>query len=182
MIFSDRSLVEMATYLPQTRDGLLAIHGVGAVKCQRYGPVFLEIIKSYCREHRIEESFRDAHRVRRTGSAEPSAAPGHVHVGNVFNSGRSIREIMEIFNINQTRVIDYLHEYVEAGFDLRCDEIFGLSTLPLNQKKVVLKAFEKCGSKDLEPAYDALNGAVSYDDLKILRLYFLAKNYAGRDN
>ena len=89
---------------------------------------------------------------------------------------------LKIFNIKQTQVIDYLHEYVEAGFDLRCDEIFGLSTLPLNQKKVVLKAFEKCGSKDLEPAYDALNGAVSYDDLKILRLYFLAKNYAGRDN
>ena len=53
---------------------------------------------------------------------KPAAKPGkprHIHVGDIFNSGRSIREIMEIFNINQAQVIDYLHEYLLAGFDLR---------------------------------------------------------------
>jgi ATP-dependent DNA helicase RecQ len=93
VIFSDRSLIEMATYLPQTRDGLLAIHGVGAVKCRRYGPVFLGIIKKYCREHGIEESSKDAGRARRTASPQKPADPEHVHVGNIFNGGRSIREI-----------------------------------------------------------------------------------------
>ena len=71
--------------------------------------------------------------------------------------------------------MDHLYRYVMEGFALRYDEIFALSSLPLDQKNVVLKAFEKCGSEYLKPAFDALNGEVSYDDLKILRLYYLAK-------
>ena len=81
---------------------------------------------------------------------------------------------MEIFKIKQAVVIDHLYRYVMDGFTLRCEEIFALSTLPLDQKKVVLKAFDKCGSEYLKPAFDALSGAVSYDDLKILRLYHTA--------
>jgi ATP-dependent DNA helicase RecQ len=65
---------------------------------------------------------------------------------------------------------------------LRCDELFALSTLPPDQKKVVLKALDQCGSEYLKPAFDALNGAVSYDDLKLLRLYSLAKKNSRRNS
>ncbi|MCX5858250.1 MAG: DNA helicase RecQ [Deltaproteobacteria bacterium] len=46
-IFHDRSLREMATYLPQTRVSLAGIHGVGAAKIEKYGDIFLEIIGQY---------------------------------------------------------------------------------------------------------------------------------------
>jgi hypothetical protein len=62
------------------------------------------------------------------------------------------------------------------GYTLRGDEIFSLSTLTTNEKNAVLKAFDLCGSEYLRPAFDALNSAVSYDDLKILRLYYLIKS------
>jgi ATP-dependent DNA helicase RecQ len=55
VIFSDKTLVEMATYFPQSRDNLLDIHGVGAVKCDRYGAIFLEIIDLFCRQNDVEE-------------------------------------------------------------------------------------------------------------------------------
>jgi len=55
IIFSDKTLVEMATYFPQSRDNLLDIHGVGAVKCDRFGATFLDIIDRFCRENDIEE-------------------------------------------------------------------------------------------------------------------------------
>jgi len=54
VIFSDKSLIEMATYFPQTADCFLDIHGVGAVKYERYGEQFLDLICRYCREHLIE--------------------------------------------------------------------------------------------------------------------------------
>ena len=54
VIFSDKTLIEMATYFPQSRDTLLDIHGVGAVKCDRFGAIFLEIIDRFCRENDIE--------------------------------------------------------------------------------------------------------------------------------
>ena len=48
-----------------------------------------------------------------------------------------------------------------------------------SKKKVVLKAIYKYGSEYRKPAFDALNGAVSYDDLKILRLYSLSRKKGG---
>jgi ATP-dependent DNA helicase RecQ len=88
---------------------------------------------------------------------------------------------MDIFDIRQTTVIDHLIEYVNQGLALRCDEIFALSKLALDQKNVVLKAFDQCGSDYLKPAFEALDGAVSYDDLKLLRLYYLAQKNRARN-
>ena len=53
VIFSDKTLVEMSSYFPQSRDSLLNINGVGKVKNERYGNDFLTIIKDYCRQARI---------------------------------------------------------------------------------------------------------------------------------
>lgn len=49
VIFSDKTLVQMATRFPQTADSLLDIHGVGEVKYKKYGPGFLNIIRDYRR-------------------------------------------------------------------------------------------------------------------------------------
>ncbi len=46
VIFSDRTLIEMAARRPKTMDELAAIHGVGEAKLKRYGESFLAAIKS----------------------------------------------------------------------------------------------------------------------------------------
>ncbi len=190
VIFSDRTLVEMATYFPQSRDSLLDIHGVGAVKCDRFGATFLQIITRFCREHEIRERPKRSHKILpgppMKSYAEKSDQPRHIHVGDIFNSGRSITEITAIFNIKQTTAIRHLYRYVMDGFGLRSDDILALSTLPADQKKAVFKAFDQCGTEYLKPVFDALNGDVSYDDLNILRLYHLARrdtaeSASGRD-
>jgi ATP-dependent DNA helicase RecQ len=45
VIFTDRTLIEMAETRPQTLDDFARIGGVGAAKLERYGAVFLEIIR-----------------------------------------------------------------------------------------------------------------------------------------
>ncbi len=45
IVFSDAVLREMANRRPGTREGLLAISGIGQVKLERYGPKFLEAIR-----------------------------------------------------------------------------------------------------------------------------------------
>ena len=44
IIFTDRTLIEMAETRPQTLDALARIGGVGATKLDRYGKAFLEVI------------------------------------------------------------------------------------------------------------------------------------------
>ena len=46
VIFPDRTLIEMARDKPQTLDEFASIHGVGAAKLQKFGPVFLAAIKA----------------------------------------------------------------------------------------------------------------------------------------
>lgn len=46
-IFNDRTLRAMASMAPTTHDDLLQIYGVGAAKVNKYGDVFLELIRTY---------------------------------------------------------------------------------------------------------------------------------------
>jgi ATP-dependent DNA helicase RecQ len=44
VVFTDRTLIEMAEKRPQTLDDMARIGGVGATKLERYGAAFLEVI------------------------------------------------------------------------------------------------------------------------------------------
>jgi ATP-dependent DNA helicase RecQ len=72
VIFSDRTLVEMATYYPQTRTSLRRIAGVGDVKLERYGKDFLGVICDYALKHKIKEvkKRRPADRARTAGRGD----------------------------------------------------------------------------------------------------------------
>jgi ATP-dependent DNA helicase RecQ len=45
VIFPDRTLIEIAKRRPSSLDELAGVHGVGAVKLQKYGPAFLAVIR-----------------------------------------------------------------------------------------------------------------------------------------
>jgi ATP-dependent DNA helicase RecQ len=47
IIFSDKTLMELAERLPQNEEEFLAINGVGALKNEKYGKVFLELSQSF---------------------------------------------------------------------------------------------------------------------------------------
>ena len=55
IIFSDKTLREMSTYLPVSREEMLEINGVGNNKYQKYGKVFSDIIKEFIEENHIEK-------------------------------------------------------------------------------------------------------------------------------
>ena len=52
-IFSDKTLKEMATHFPRTREAFRQIHGIGPAKIEKYADDFLPIIQAYCEEHGI---------------------------------------------------------------------------------------------------------------------------------
>src|SRR5205085_10350513 len=48
IVFSGATLVEMATWLPQTEEDMRRVMGVGDLKWQKYGRDFLNEIRKYC--------------------------------------------------------------------------------------------------------------------------------------
>jgi ATP-dependent DNA helicase RecQ len=53
IIFSDATLLELATYLPQSAEEIRKISGFGEVKLAKYGKEFLGVVVSYCRERNL---------------------------------------------------------------------------------------------------------------------------------
>ena len=47
IIFSDKTLKELSTFLPTTKDAMLEINGIGKVKYDKYGERFMEIVRAY---------------------------------------------------------------------------------------------------------------------------------------
>ena len=49
LIFSDRSLIDMAERKPRTRDEFAEVNGVGAAKLKAFAGIFLSAIEDHCR-------------------------------------------------------------------------------------------------------------------------------------
>ena len=54
VVFHNKTLQEMATSFPRTREAFVQIHGVGPARVKKYADDFLPIIRAYCEEHSID--------------------------------------------------------------------------------------------------------------------------------
>jgi RecQ family ATP-dependent DNA helicase len=68
-IFSDKSLVEMATYFPQSPATFATMYGVGEAKLAKYANHFLPVIQEYCRANHIPEKPKPAETIAASGEA-----------------------------------------------------------------------------------------------------------------
>lgn len=180
VIFSDKTLAELATFYPATRDSLLHINGIGEVKAEKYGAVFLKIILEYCQNYGITEKEKPV--LLKPSSRQSSfAGEKSILIGENYNSGQSIADLMEQYHIKQETVLSHLSNFVIQGHTLRKSNNFlTLSQLSQEQQEKALAAFQKIGSQYLKPLFDEFEGSISYDELKILRLHFIA-NSANRE-
>jgi ATP-dependent DNA helicase RecQ len=174
VIFSDRTLAEMAFFYPMSEATMRSTNGVGEVKFARYGTIFLDLIREYCRTRNLVEKPRPAgdQAVR---PRQPELGERSIQVGEAFNAGRSLEQLATEMHVQPDTIIQHLINYALAGNTMRQNgEFLALSKLPVDQQVIVLKAFKKLGAQRLKPVFEELGGTISYDELKILRLHFLS--------
>ncbi len=170
VVFSDKTLFEIASLYPRNHESLLNIHGIGAHKIEKYGEILLSIITGYCSEHGIAKSSE-------VNKAKVYLkTPRHIEIGELYNSGISIIEIAEKDEIQQRTVIDNLFRYIQEVGPIRKDLLTSL--VPSDEKylSLILDAFDRVGSEKLKPVFDELNGKVEYDTINICRLYYLSRD------
>jgi len=174
VIFADRTLVEMSAYAPQSAERLLDISGVGQVKSRRYGQAFLEVLLDYCRKHNLPEKTKEAKESRRP---KYDSGRRYVMVAEAFNADESVTDLMERYHVKAATILDHLTRYIEAGNTIRrAGELLAFSSASPDQQASAFAAFEEIGTALLKPVFDRLNGALNYDELKILRLCFLSES------
>jgi ATP-dependent DNA helicase RecQ len=172
VVFSDKALVEMAAYYPQSESAMMKITGVGKVKFKQYGELFMGMIKSFCEKNNI---------IALTPNPSPNIGRGESEVGEKtkiiaegFNNGLTIQELMEGYGITQGTILEHLTKYVMAGNKLRsADELYKATSATKTQIQIAFSAFDESDNLFLRPVFDTLNGALNYDELKILKLLYL---------
>jgi ATP-dependent DNA helicase RecQ len=175
-VFSDRSLHEMAYYFPHSTQSLLQIHGVGHAKVNKYGASFIEIISEYCASNNLVEvaNVTVASSVKATPSKTDAMSLKSVEIVRAFESGRSINELTKEYKIKPNTLYSHLHKYVLSGQTLQKPEVI-VAQIDLSQELTAqaLDAFRECGSERLKPIFERLNEQVTYEQLHLLRVYFL---------
>ena len=168
VIFSDKTLVEMAAYYPRSITSLLNISGIGPVKLRQYGEAFLEVITAYCEKHGLKENPKETTRGKNDSNRR------YVIVSEAYNSGETIQRLMERYHVTPGTILDHLARYLAAGNQLRNgNDLQSLASATPDQQKAAFTAFDELSPTFLKPVYDKLNGELDYDDLKTLRMLYL---------
>ncbi|MGE5465057.1 MAG: DNA helicase RecQ [Syntrophothermus sp.] len=187
VIFSDRTLIEMAAYYPQSADSLMNLSGVGQVKLSRYGDAFLQLVRQYCEKHGLKEIPHPAPNGKNMTSTRTEREAGRDAeigertrlVAEAFNEGVTVKQLMDRHQVTQATILEHLTKYALAGNPIRNHEVLNeLAPVAPEQKLAAFAAFEALGSLYLKPVFEKLSGTLSYDDLKVLRLLYLTSRNA----
>jgi len=172
-IFPDKTLMEMAAYFPQSENSLLNIYGVGKVKFIKYGNYFLNVIKNYSIENDKNELIINK---RHSNKIKDYSLKKYKHqiIGEEFNNGLSISELSEKFDVLERTIIQHLYKYLLDGYSLNQD--FLDEEIDFKIENQLYEAFEEVGVMALRPIYDKFDGKYSYDEISIMRLFYINKN------
>ena len=178
VIFSDRTLQEMATWFPHSTASLEKLHGIGQAKVARYADTFLPIIAAYCREKGFKENPKPA---RRSKSTSRRSNPRSREVAERFRSGESIPQLMQAYGVKRRTIVSHLERYVPSGDVLPVERLRAESRLSSEVQEQVLAVFEKLGPDFLRPVFDALDKTVNYEELRLMRIIYRSQSRGGGD-
>ncbi|HND49639.1 MAG TPA: DNA helicase RecQ, partial [Anaerolineales bacterium] len=140
VIFSDRTLTEMAAYFPQSSESLLTISGVGQVKAQQYGAPFLEVIREFAEKHKLHEKPK--------GKQQEKSEVGQrtLLIGELYNGGETVQSLMAKYQVTSQTILDHLTRFVVAGKTLQhVTDLEAMTSASEAQKQAVFAAFDEVG-------------------------------------
>ena len=170
VIFSDKSLVDMSTYFPQSPEGMIQVDGMGKAKLEKYGSVFISLIRAYCEPRGIEERKRPSSSSKKNDCYDVQSMRQDL-IAQSFNSGRTVGSLSEELHIKQEGVIDYLWRQVESVGPVRAEGLLPLVKVEKIWMEMATKAFALFGTDRLKPVFEYLDGNIPYDQLRIIALY-----------
>ena len=141
---------------------------MGQVKLRQYGDMFLEVIQAYCEKHGLKENPGESAREKSDSHRR------YVLVAEAYNGGETVQSLMERYHVTAGTILDHLTRYLAAGNPLReGEELASFASATPEEQKAAFSAFDELGTVFLKPVFDHLHGAVTYDDLKTLRLLYM---------
>ncbi len=170
VVFPDKTLIEMATYLPQNETMLGKIHGVGSYKVKKYAKDFLPIIAKYC-EKNNDEIIQNVRKKSKRKKSKKTAR--HIEIGEAYKNCNSFEEFRSKFGLKEITLINHLQTYVSEGNKINSNLVYDQIAADQEEQNEVLRAFEELGVNYLKPIFEKFEENISYNDLRLLRVCYL---------
>ena len=169
MILPQKTMVTLASFVPQTLPALRLVKGMGKKKTEKFGEELLEIIVTYCKEVNIEP---DADSPAEKEIPKKIKADTKKISFDLFMEGKSVSEIAVESNLNASTIESHLAYYVSTG------EIPVNKFLSQEIADLIASHFE--GSDDLKmgPVKALLGDKVSWSDIRFVvsHIQFMQKS------
>ena len=170
IIFSNKSLEDMASRMPNTYEEFLDVEGVGSVKAEKYAGYFLPAIQEYSSSN--PDTTVEAEPHRESVDLQSSGGQSSYYISAQYaERGLTPLEIAIERNMTEATILSHLTQAAEQG-DL---EVFDadVSSYIKNQIK---QAIRKVGTDSLKAIKEALPEKISYDDIKYVLIDYLVNN------
>ena len=164
IIFSDSTLLDLATYLPLTADDLLRISGFGTFKAEKYGKPFLELIQNYCYAYKLTTriELKQPKRERKVKTANfdrPSYTERVTY--QMYQQGKTIAEIAEERSFSVNTIENHLSYFVSTG-ELNINDF-----IEAGKQQAIKKAAETFGTQSLRTLKDNLPEEITYGEIRM---------------
>ena len=166
-VFSDATLVELATYLPLTNSSLAKILGFSAIKQEHYGHHFLDAIIDYCRANHLATKMdsKQPKKQRKSPAVEKTNDTKKQSL-QLFQLGRSVDEIAFERGLSTGTVEGHLAHFIFSG-ELKINEMVSAEKL-----KIIAHAFEENNnSLAIAPIKLKLGEGYSYGEITAVMNY-----------
>lgn len=116
IVAGTNTIREMADYLPLNKKELLLIDGFGDAKYEKFGEIFLDCIRDYCRENHLKSNMHNlpvkAKRERK--EKQPKGASAKMTL-DMFLQGNDIQTIARERNLTEGTIAGHLVRYIQDG-------------------------------------------------------------------
>lgn len=174
VIFSDRTLRDLARRRPVSIETFQEVHGIGKSKLAQFADQFIREIETFCRDNDLDTNVgagRPPPSVVRDDGSNPSPRPTRQtrtmsatrqHASKMFAEGASIDDVAEATGRATTTVAGYLCAFIEATKPDSIDRWVDAETYD-----AVARAAGELGARRLKPIFEQLDGKIEYDQIRL---------------
>lgn len=168
VVFSEPSLIDMATKYPITMEEFQNITGVGQGKAQKFAAPFLRLIKEYVTENEIERPVEVI--VKSTGKRSALKLFIIQHI----DRKTPLDEIAEMKNMPFDELLEHIEHIVYSGTKMNIGYFID-DTMDEEEVDEIYDYFMTAQADDLTTAEKKLGGAYTMEEIRLVRLKFISE-------
>lgn len=177
IIFSDKTLHEMASLLPENAVQLRTINGVGEKKMELYGEQFLDIIKAFLDENPDIQSKKNNGTARNTVVQSPKKTSSETFSKTIettyhlLKEGASLENIAQKRNLANSTIVGHIERLLLKNRDINIADLMDHEKI-----KQIKERFRSLDTMSLKPIVENSGNTISYDEARLVRALIVCEN------